>query len=149
MPSRQEKTRRKSLRKAAGLKRFSELYADRQQRQSHYEQYPMRRSALLVSFACFDCRKNFKKPFVPDRSYKCPQCSKQLAHMGKSFKAPRKTELKQWEKVRRLWSAGYRFHTVQRPQQVPAFPEKLRDVESWIALNPRHPFRLREHWPKG
>lgn len=148
MPTRSEKARRKALRKAAGLKRYSELFAEQQHRRGRSDPQPIRRSAFLVSFACFDCRKAFKKRFVPDRDYKCPQCAKPLAQMGRSFKSPRKHETKQWEKVRRLWRAGYRFHTNTRRQFTPAFPEALRDVDAWIAENPKHPFRLREAWPK-
>lgn len=146
MAKRSEKARRAQLRKAAGLKRFSELFAQRQQRQHGSQR--ARRSAFLVSFACFVCRKSFKKPFVPDQQYKCPQCAQEMAHMGRSFKAPRRTEARQWEKVRRLWSAGYRFHTNTRSPDVPAFPNQLRDVDEWIKQNPKHPFRLRDFWPK-
>lgn len=143
-----EKARRAQLRKAAGLKRHSELLAVRQQRETMLGPQELRRSAFLVSFACFACRKCFKKPFVPDQQYKCPQCAREMAHMGRSFKAPRRTETRQWEKVQRLWAAGYRFHTNTRRQRVPAFPNKLRDLDKWIKQNPNHPFRLREFWPK-
>jgi hypothetical protein len=139
MRSRAEKSRRKGLRKAAGLKRYSELFAERQARRDRLEPQPLRRSAVLVSFACFECRKAFKKRFVPEQDHKCPQCANPLAHMGRSFKAPRKTEATQWEKVRRLWISGYRFHTNTRGKSVPAFPQKLRELEAWIADNPRHP----------
>ena len=143
-----EKARRAELRKAAGLKRHSELFAERQQREQDLGPQGSRRSAFLVSFACFACRKCFKKPFVPDQQYKCPQCAQEMAHMGRSFKAPRNTETRQWEKVKQLWSAGYRYHTNTRRQHVPAFPNKLRDLDKWIKQNPKHPFRLREFWPK-
>lgn len=148
MVKRSEKARRAQLRKAAGLKRFSELFAEHQQRDRDLATPGTRRSAFLVSFACFACCKSFKKPFVSDQTYKCPQCAQEMAHMGRSFKAPRRTEPRQWEKVQRLWSAGYRFQTNTRRQHVPAFPSKLRDVDEWIKQNPRHPFRLREFWPK-
>lgn len=148
MAKRSEKARRAQLRKAAGLKRFSELFAERQQREQKLGSQRMRRSSFLVSFACFACRKSFKKPLVPDHQFKCPQCAQELAHMGRSFKAPRRTEKRQWEKVQQLWSAGYRFHTNTRGQHVPAFPHKLRDVDNWIKKNPRHPFRLQDFWPK-
>lgn len=148
MAKRSEKARRAQLRKAAGLKRFSELFAERQRREQETRTQRIRRSAFLVSFACFACRKSFKKPFVPDQHYKCPQCAAEMAHMGRSFKVPRRAEARQWEKVQRLWSAGYRFHANTRRQQVPAFPHKLRHVDKWIKQNPRHPFRLREYWPR-
>lgn len=146
MVKRSEKARRAQLRKAAGLKRFSELFAERQQREHGTQR--TRTAAFLVSVACFACRKCFKKPFVPDQNYKCSQCAQEMAYMGRSFKAPRRAEARQWEKVQRLWSAGYRFHTNSRRLDVPAFPNKLRDVDDWIKQNPKHPFRLREFWPK-
>ena len=149
MAKRSEKARRAQLRKAAGLKRFSELFAERQQRANMLGPQPVRRSGILVAFACFACRKCFKKRFAPEQQYKCPQCAQQMGYMGRSFKAPRKTEIRQWKKVQRLWLAGYRFHPNTNRQGVPAFPNKLRDVDDWIEQNPRHPFRLREFWPKG
>lgn len=149
MAKRSEKARRAELRKTAGLKRYSELFAERQLREQDLGPKDLRRSAFLVSFACFACRKCFKKPFVPDHQYKCPQCAQEMAHMGRSFKAPRRTETQQWEKVQRLWSAGYRFHTNTRRQHVPAFPNKLHDLDKWIKKYPKHPFRLREFWPES
>jgi DNA-directed RNA polymerase subunit RPC12/RpoP len=144
MPSRDEKTRRKALRKAAGLKRFSEILAARQSRQ---ETQFIRRTEALMAYGCFTCRKSFKKRYDPARAYKCPQCAREMADLGRSFKAPRKSDIRQWQKIERLWQAGYRFHTNTRRLFGPPFPRTLQEVDDWIANNPRHPFRRRDDWP--
>lgn len=144
MVSRHEKARRAKLRKQAGLKRFSELYAARAVREAPT---PVRRAPVLTAYACFSCRKSFKKRFTLERDYHCPQCAGVLADMGGGFKAPRKGEQKQWQKVERLWTAGYRFRANTMRQRIAPFPHRLRDVDNWIAQNPTHPFRLRAYWP--
>lgn len=144
MVKRSEKARRAKLRKAAGLKRYSELYAA----QEHTRRpVPVRRGPVLTAYACFSCRKSFKKRFTLYRDHHCPQCSGVLADMGGAFKAPRNGEQKQWQKVQRLWDAGFRFRANTMRQHITAYPHRLRDVDDWIAQNPTHPFRLREYWP--
>ena len=70
-------------------------------------------------YACFDCRKAFKQPFqvkkIPEMTPRgtvffqskvirhvasecCPECKKLIHHMGHDFKAPKRTNLKQWKK---------------------------------------------------
>ena len=63
--------------------------------------------------------------------------------MGRGFKAPRKGEAEQWKKVRKLYEAGYRFHQ-NGMRDVPPYPDRLRDVDQFIADNPDHPFRIWE-----
>lgn len=144
MVTRSEKARRAKLRKQAGLKRYSELYAARAAKQGPSA---VRRGPVLTAYACFSCRKSFKKRFTLEQEYPCPQCSGVLADMGGGFKAPRKGEQKQWQKVERLWRAGYRFRANTMRQLIAPYPHHLRDVDEWIAQNPTHPFRLREYWP--
>ena len=148
MVKRAEKIRRSKLRKAAGLKRFSEISAEHQRCINKNRPLILSGPDYLVAFACFDCHKSFKKRPAPKSEYKCPQCSGVMAHMGRSFKAPRKSDRKQWKKVERLWSAGYRFHTNTSRQEISPYPRFLRETDEWIAKNPRHPFRLRELWPR-
>ena len=141
-----EKARRAQLRKAAGLKRQSELDAERAAKE---EGPRLRRpAAYLVAYACFACRKSFKRAYAPEVAQLCPQCGAEAAFMGRGFKAPRLSERKQWEKVARLWQAGYRFHMNTRGAEIAPFPAKLSDVEAFMADHPRHPFRLTSHWPK-
>lgn len=94
----------------------------------------------LVAHACFDCRKSWKLP--EESSAVCPQCGKPVNWMGRAFKAPKKTDVEQWEKVEALWRAGFRFSPNTRWREVKPYPERLRDVANFVANNPKHPFRV-------
>ena len=62
--------------------------------------------------------------------------------MGRSFKAPPMVDEQQWEKVRRLYEAGFRFRSY-RSSDDPPFPKTLGEVDAFIAANPNHRFRRR------
>ena len=61
--------------------------------------------------------------------------------MGRSFKAPPAKNLEQWEKVKALYNAGFRFFSY-RSFSCPALPAKLAEVEAFIHANPKHPLRV-------
>ena len=97
-------------------------------------------------FACFTCRKSFKQQSrweLPDaerpapgepRVVLCPQCRQPMADMGLDFKAPSQSEVKQWEKVRALYAAGFAFHSCGCCG--PGYrPEDLKDVADFIESN--------------
>jgi DNA-directed RNA polymerase subunit RPC12/RpoP len=98
-------------------------------------------------YACFGCRKVFRKPPVYDWpkaqqpqedetvEIKCPQCGEPMAAMGLDFKAPRQSDVKQWRKVELLYRNGFAYHSCgcngpgYRPRtlsEVPAFIEENR-----------------------
>ncbi|MDD7973855.1 hypothetical protein, partial [Roseinatronobacter alkalisoli] len=72
----------------------------------------------------------------------CPHCGKAVFEMGRSFKAPRKSDTEQWQKVQRLWEAGFRFYSYRRYPDEEPLPERLSEVESFISRNPHHPFKV-------
>lgn len=63
--------------------------------------------------------------------------------MGRAFKAPKKTDKEQWNKVSSLWSAGYRFISHEGWREVVPYPERLTEVAAFIRNNPDHPFRVK------
>ncbi|WP_127539321.1 hypothetical protein [Paenibacillus illinoisensis] len=71
------------------------------------------------TYACFDCRKSFKQtsrhdlaPEVYERlECKCPQCAAPMVSMGKDFRAPKQSDLKQWKKVATLYRHGFTYHS--------------------------------------
>jgi hypothetical protein len=63
--------------------------------------------------------------------------------MGRSFKAPKMGDLKQWEKVQRLWDSGFRFGSLGQGGDGERFPDKLGEVDDFIRRNPDHPWRVR------
>jgi len=95
----------------------------------------------LIAHACFDCRKSWKRP--ADDGHSCPECQKPLAMMGRSFRSPRKAATDQWEKVRRLWSSGFRFWSYRTFPDAEPFPERLSEVDDFIRRNPDHPMRVK------
>jgi ribosomal protein L37E len=102
---------------------------------------PTRRGPeYLVAHASFECRRCFKKAqsIIKPR---CPGCSVPLREMGRSFKAPKAIDIEQWSKIQRLWEAGFRFVGCGS-HGGPALPKRLKEVDEFIAKNPRHPLRL-------
>ena len=63
--------------------------------------------------------------------------------MGRSFRVPKSSDVEQWEKLRALWLAGFRFWSYRNYPQAEPLPERLRDVEAFVRRNPDHPFRVK------
>jgi len=61
--------------------------------------------------------------------------------MGRSFRVPPRANIEQWEKVRLLWQAGFRFWSYRSHPEAEPLPDRLRDVEDFIRRNPNHPMR--------
>src|SRR5438874_8706789 len=86
-----------------------------------------------MQFACFRCRKEFKQIFYPWRTDKnsplCPQCGERMWMMGRAFKAPKRSNIKQWHKVEALVRGGIKFHYNYFGRRI---PKVLREVESFL-----------------
>jgi len=89
-------------------------------------------------YACFRCRKSFKRPqfqassnrfmtgeqlkaqseeakqFEDNRDYKCPDCGGPAFFMGIDFKAPPKSDIKTWKKVQKFIESGKTFYRSTR-----------------------------------
>lgn len=106
-------------------------------------------------YACFDCRKTFKRRLLSDVApgrqesvagqwfradaqklpsaapaaapARCPDCGGLAAGMGLDFQAPPKTDRKAWQHLRSLYAVGIAFHSCGcgGPGLVPATPEAL------------------------
>ncbi|SDJ35613.1 hypothetical protein SAMN05421542_3288 [Chryseobacterium jejuense] len=48
---------------------------------------------------------------IENRTIKCPECGNIMADLGKDFKAPKKTAVKEWEIIESLFKTGKCFHT--------------------------------------
>ena len=63
---------------------------------------------------------------------KCPQCSGEMVDIGKDFKAPKQTDLKQWQKVEILYQHGFTYHSCGCCG--PGLrPKELSEVEAFLA----------------
>lgn len=133
MVSSNEKYRRSMLVKESGINPFEPLIPPPSHRGPEY----------LVAHACFKCSKSFKLSIESGKTKKniCPDCSGKIYEMGRNFKAPKKTDKKQWKKVKLLYSAGFRFFG-SGMHDGPKLPEKLSDIERFIEENEKHPLRV-------
>jgi hypothetical protein len=93
----------------------------------------------LIAHACFDCRKSWKVRAGTEAV--CPQCAATIREMGRAFKAPKKSDVEQWQKVEALWRAGFRFWS-SGSTGIEPLPDQLREVDDFISRNPNHPLRL-------
>lgn len=97
-----------------------------------------------LKLACLKCRKSWRKDDYLvarrtrlfqscDELMVCPQCQGQLVSMGVDFKAPARSNIRQWRKVELLVEAGVRF-------EVRRFTRSERDMVGPGA----RPYSLRE-----
>lgn len=72
------------------LKRFGEVPDD-----GFFEQIVSQR------FICFNCRKSWRRHPREQRLNVCPQCAKQVYKVYPMFRAPKRKDIKEWEKLER------------------------------------------------
>jgi len=91
--------------------------------------------AYKPHYACFNCRKTFKRRLMNDiqrgeksvQEAKCPECGDLMASMGLDFESPKKDDLKKWEHMKSLYSVGIAFHSCgcSGPGYIPNSKEKI------------------------
>lgn len=86
-----------------------------------------------MQFACFACRKSFKQHMMASQldkhEPKCPQCGDKMSMMGRAFKAPKHTNIKQWRKVELLVKNGFLFNPKSHHGKR---PETLREAKAFV-----------------
>jgi DNA-directed RNA polymerase subunit RPC12/RpoP len=100
----------------------------------------MRRTprAHLAPFACFDCRKSFKRPQEPEVfERRCPHCRGTAHWLHEKFKPPKSDDRAQWRKVQFLFEHGFRFQPVW--ESLPSggsthvrYPDTLAEAERFV-----------------
>jgi len=128
----EEEYRRMELRRENGTRKIIKPVSSTVNRGPEY----------LIPFACFVCRKSFKKP-VPDGEYEhsCSECDSPMYEMGRNFSAPKKEDHKQWRKVQLLYAHGFRF-VGSGNHNGPNIPKTLADVELFLPQG-KTPHKLR------
>jgi len=100
----------------------------------------MKQRGVSLQYACFGCRKSFKRPqfhgshsrfmtqqqrsaqereaadFEATRTYTCPDCGGTAHFMGIDFKAPKKTDPKGWLAAEAFIRSGKVFTRAARPR---------------------------------
>jgi len=88
----------------------------------------------LVTYACLNCRKAFKRQDQEGvLTLVCPNCG-QLAHRtSRNFKAPKQSDLEQWSKVSFLLHRGFRFTSIRDSagMRIP-YPKTLEEAREFV-----------------
>ena len=118
-------------------------------------------SSDRLIYACFECRKVFRKevradwssgkPVRKESPETCPDCGGPMHNMGRHFKAPRRKDVAQWREVERLFRAGLFFQyrggrgLGRRPgrEAVERFIEAARERSEGERLEQRYASRAR------
>src|SRR5687767_4002790 len=97
------------------------------------------RRGHTAPFACFECRKSFKRPQEPQVLERpCPHCGGVAHWLHQKFKAPKSDDLKQWQKVQFLFEHGFRFQPVSKASTGGGFtdaryPTTLAEAKRFVA----------------
>lgn len=89
-------------------------------------------SRYLHPYACFRCRKSFKRASRVDAVLPCPDCGGPSIGLTRKFKPPKRSDEKQWSKVEALVRHGFLFWSLGEPypdtiQEVAAFAQRHAD----------------------
>ena len=97
-----------------------------------------------MAFACLECRKSFKRHVelqnIP-QELPCTDCGAPAYNLGRHFKAPRKADLRQWEKIRFLIAHGFRFQKIRtgnKGQDSVPYPETLEEAKAFVVKYRTH-----------
>ena len=98
-----------------------------------------------MAFACLDCRKSFKRRVdivegVPEE-LPCPDCGEAAVNLGRHFKPPKKSDVRQWAKVRFLVEHGFRFQKIRTGSghwDTVAYPDTLEEAKEFVVKYRQH-----------
>lgn len=83
-------------------------------------------SAYLHPYACFRCRKSFKRANRVEAVLPCPECGGPSIGLTRKFKPPKQSDKMQWFKVEALVRHGFLFWSLGEP-----YPDTLTEVEAF------------------
>jgi phage FluMu protein Com len=87
----------------------------------------------LVSYACFTCRKVFKRHYDPNiLEMKCPNCGEISQNVGRNFRARKRGNKNQWEKIEFLVSNGFRFQSIYVDGKRISYPDTLEEAKLFV-----------------
>ena len=71
----------------------------------------------------------------------CPECSVNLAFMGRNFRPPRKLDNRKWSLTKELWEFGFRFIGSGAHNGEP-IPQTKTGLDDFLKRNQKHPQRV-------
>lgn len=96
-----------------------------------------------LSFACIDCRKSFKRLVDPlgeiPEKLPCPDCGKSAINLGRHFKPPKRSNTKQWLKVKFLVEHGFCFQRVYAENyEIVPYPDTIEEAKEFVEKYKKH-----------
>jgi DNA-directed RNA polymerase subunit RPC12/RpoP len=92
-----------------------------------------------TSFVCLSCQKSFKRQSNAAKSVSdilpCPECGGPSYNFGRHFKAPKRTDKQQWQKIKFLFEHGFRFQKIRKGSghhNTIAYPETLAEAKEFV-----------------
>lgn len=92
-----------------------------------------------MSYVCLSCCKSFKraldKPIRNPEIKACPECGGNSYNFGRHFKAPKKNDKKQWEKIIFLFEHGFRFQKIrigEHNHDTISYPATLEEAKEFV-----------------
>lgn len=101
-------------------------------------------SAYLHPYACFRCRKSFKRASRVEAVLPCPECGGPSIGLTRKFKPPKRSDEKQWIKVEALVRHGFLFWSLGEP-----YPDTLHDVAAFAQRHAEFIARERARRPEA
>lgn len=103
-----------------------------------------------IAFVCLECCKSFKRYCnmaigVPDE-LPCPECGRASYNVGRHFKAPRRADKAQWEKIRLLIGHGFYFQKIRigpGHHDTMPYPKTLAEAREFVERYKR--FAINRH----
>jgi hypothetical protein len=97
------------------------------------------------SYACFTCRTAHKRGFYGSPAefpliMTCPVCQDDMVNVGRHFKAPKKSDIAQWKKVKFLVKHGFVFQHVYETREDGRvyyqvdYPKTLEEARQFVVL---------------
>ena len=102
-----------------------------------------------ISYACLECKTAHKRRLESSPSeyplkMACPICKSDMYHVGRNFKAPKKSDQKQWMKIQFLISHGFLFQKI-RPNGINndsiPYPDTLEEAKEFVLLYAKYAIR--------
>lgn len=101
-------------------------------------------SAYLHPYACFQCRKSFKRASRAEAVLPCPECGGPSIGLTRKFKPPKRSDEKQWDKVEALVRHGFLFWGLGEP-----YPETVKEVAAFAQRHAEFLVRERARRPEA
>jgi len=92
-------------------------------------------TAFSMPYVCFACRRSFKRMrrFGCEGSRSsCSACHGPSIALHPHFKAPRRDDLPQWQKVQLLVENGFYFWPLIENNASVKYPSTLKEARTWV-----------------